>query len=113
MNRLFTPCLMILLMAASCQKSSVSPTSVRKPLSSSTFQAVSNGATTFNSQLDIDLAKSGFIEISTCNGDILQITGGTFHIVSHQTISNNDLFVNQHTNTQELKMVSTTTGAEY
>lgn len=113
MNRFFTPCVLLLLMGTSCQKSTLSPASQRKPMSSSTLQASSNGATTFNSQQDINLAGGGFVQISACDGDVLQITSGVYHIVSHQTINKNIITVDQHSNSQDLKMVSITTGAEY
>ena len=113
MNRLFTSCVLLLLMGTSCQKSTVSPAPQRKPISSSTFQAGSTGATTFNSQQDINLAGSGLVQISACNGDILQITSGVYHIVSHQTINKNDILIDQHSSAQDFKMISTTTGAKY
>jgi hypothetical protein len=113
MNRLFTPCVLLLLMGTSCQKSTVSPASQRKPLYSSALQAGLNGAATFNIQQDINLAGSGFVQISACDGDVLQITGGVYHIVSHQTINQNGITVDQHSNAQDLKMISTTTGARF
>ncbi len=113
MKRLFTPCVLLLLMGASCQKSAVAPHSQRKPASASTLQASLNGATTFNSQQDINLADSSFVQISACDGDVLQITNGVYHIVSHQTIDKNGITIDQQSNAQGLKMTSTTTGAMF
>jgi len=113
MKRLFTPCVLLLVISTSCQKSSLPPATEHKPITSSALQAGSNGAQTFNSQQDINLADAGVVEISACNGDVLQITGGTYHIVLHETVNKNDVLVDQHANTQDLKMVSTTTGVKY
>jgi len=113
MNRFFTPCVLLLLMGTSCQKSTVSPVSQRKSMSSSALEAGLNGTATFNSQQDINLAGSGLVQISSCDGDVLQIMGGVYHIVSHETINKNDITIDQHSSAQSLKMVSTTTGATF
>jgi hypothetical protein len=98
-------------MGTSCQKSSVYPAPQRKPMSSSTLQIASNGAATFNSQQDINLGDPGFVQISACNADVLQITSGIYHIVSHQTIDKNGITIDQRSNAQNMKMIDATTGA--
>lgn len=112
MKRLFTPCAMILLLGASCQKSSVSPTD-HKPISVLNLQAAGNGATAVNSKYDMDLAADGFVEFSACNGDALQIVSGIEKFDLHETINNNNISVDQHTNMQDFKLVDLTTGAQY
>lgn len=112
MKRLFTPCAMILLLGASCQKSSVSPVN-NKPISALNLQTASNGTTAVNSSYSMDLAADGFIQFSDCNGDVLQITSGIEKFDLHETINNNNVSVDQHTNMQNFKLVDLTTGAQY
>jgi hypothetical protein len=110
MKQLFTPCAIILLLGASCQKSSVSLVN-RKPMSALHLQAAA--ATAVNSKYDMDLAADGFVAFSACNGDALQIVSGIEKFDLHETINGNNISVDQHTNMQNFKLVDLTTGARY
>jgi hypothetical protein len=113
MKLFFTPLVLLLMVGTSCQKSAVSPSIDHKPSSALNLQGSANSAITVTNQLDIDLAASGFVEVSTCNGDVLQITGGLDHLEVHETINKNNLSITQHNNSQNLKLVDPATGAVY
>jgi hypothetical protein len=118
MKTLLTIFGIVLIMITSCQKSSLSPdTSTatgKKPMVSSTLQNTpSNGVFVLNTHADIDLATPGSLQVDACTGESLQVTSGTLHLDFHETINNNIITFEQHSNIQNYKLVGVSSGAQY
>jgi hypothetical protein len=118
MKTLLLFCGMVLIAITSCQKSSLnpaaSPAAVKKTLASAAMQNASpNGALVFNSHTDVDLATPGATQVNPCTGETLQIVSGTLQLDFHETVNNNTITFDQHTNVQNYKLVGVSSGIAY
>ena len=99
---------LLLLVATSCKKTDLAP--AEKLI---TAEASLNSGFAFNDQVNIDITAPGWIEFNSCTGSILYITSGIWHIDVHGVINKNKVSFDEHTNTQNYKLVDATTGIEY
>jgi hypothetical protein len=112
MKALLILCATTLVTVTSCNKSAVNPASEKKTVSSLTQQNLSaNNPLPFNNQTDIDLSQ-GYYDINFCTGENVQIVSGIWHIDYHGMISGNHILIDQHSNIQNYKLVSSS-GIEY
>jgi hypothetical protein len=118
MKTLFFFCGTMLIAITSCRKTSLNtsphPALEKRPITSAAMQKISSsGALVFTSHTDIDLATPGATQVNFCTGETLQIVSGTLQIDFHQTVNNNTLTLDQHTNIKDYKLVGTSSGVAY
>ena len=111
MKQILASAALLTLFFSACKKDSFTGEQQRAT-SNINRNASDNAAFNFNDQTDIDLT-SGYYEINSCTGEHLAIASGTWHIDVHGVINNNKVSFDEHTNTMNYKLVSTTTGVEY
>lgn len=98
----------MLITVTSCNKSAVNPATGKSPVSfSGQKNFAANNPLPFNNQTDIDLSQ-GYYDINFCDGEIVNIVSGIWHIDYHGQISNNHILLDQHSNIQHYKLVSST-----
>jgi hypothetical protein len=114
MKRIFCFVAIACLLFGACKKESLNTNQQARPTNDVTQAASLNAAFSFNTQSDIDLTLPGWYEVNSCTGEHLHINSGTWHIDVHGVINNNNkVSFAKHTNTNNYKLVSLSTGIEY
>ncbi|HZX58535.1 MAG TPA: hypothetical protein VFE54_07405, partial [Mucilaginibacter sp.] len=76
----FTLLIGVSVVIASCQKSTIAPTTKKRTISSSELQSIpTNTVTRFDNRFDVDLASQGVAQASPCTGEQLKIVSGIYH----------------------------------